>query len=185
MAKSKYHPDLLILVEGWARDGLIDEQIAHNLGIGVATFYEWQKRYPEFRDALKKNKEVVDREVENALLKSALGFTYTEQVVTNKGDVVEIVRQQMPSVTAQIFWLKNRKPDQFRDKREVEHRTDPEQPLEVSHDVHGRLDGYLDTIAQIVGGLAVDDAGADDSPEPMDPGSADSEASAVPAGSSS
>lgn len=98
MAKGKYEKWLkeenLLLLEGWARDGLTDEQIAKNIGITVSTFYEWKKKYSEISESLKKGKEVVDYEVENALLSSAL-----------EGNT-----------TAQIFWLKNRRPDKWRDK---------------------------------------------------------------------
>lgn len=82
MAKGKYLEWLslegLIKLEGWARDGLTDEQIADNIGISRPTLYEWKKRYPDISDALKKGKEVVDRQVENALLKKALGYTVIE-----------------------------------------------------------------------------------------------------------
>ena len=78
----KYHDWIteegLLKIEGWARDGLTDEQIAHNMGISPSTLYEWKKKYPEISEALKKGKEVVDREVENALLKRALGYEYEE-----------------------------------------------------------------------------------------------------------
>ena len=81
-AKGKYQewlePDKLILLEGWARDGLTDEQIAKKMDINVATLYRWKNNHCEIRKALKKGKEVVDRLVENALLKRALGYKYTE-----------------------------------------------------------------------------------------------------------
>ena len=97
-AKGKYRewlePDNLTLLQGWARDGLIDEQIAHNIGISYTTLYDWKNRFPEFAKALKRGKEVVDYYVENALLKKALS-----------GDTV-----------AMIFWLKNRRPDKWRDR---------------------------------------------------------------------
>jgi recombinational DNA repair protein RecR len=64
--------DNLLLLQGWARDGLTDEQIAHNMGINVATLYRWKNEHSEIRDTLKKTKEVVDREVENALFKKAI-----------------------------------------------------------------------------------------------------------------
>jgi transposase-like protein len=106
MAKSKadewLEQDKLTLLEGWARNGLTDEQIAHNMGIVTSTFYEWKKKYPKFSEVLKKNKEVVDLEVENALLKSALSG----------------------NITAQIFWLKNRKPKIWRDKVQYENSLD-------------------------------------------------------------
>ena len=63
----------LELIEGWARDGLIDEQIAEKMGIGIRTLYEYKEKYPQFSQALKRNKEVVDAKVEKALLKRALG----------------------------------------------------------------------------------------------------------------
>lgn len=98
LAKSRINEwlegDKLILLEGWAREGLTDEQIAHNMGIGKTTFYDWKQKSPNFANALKKTKEVVDFEVENALFKNAMNG----------------------NVTAQIFWLKNRKKMQWRDK---------------------------------------------------------------------
>ena len=94
--------DNLILLEGWARDGLTFEQIANNIGVNVVTLREWRKKEPTISTALKKGREVVDYEVENALLKSAL-----------EGNT-----------TAQIFWLKNRRKMQWRDKVEYETNTD-------------------------------------------------------------
>lgn len=100
MAKSKWEliKDKLILVEGWARDGLTDEQIAKNLGISKDTFYQYKKRYSDFSDSLKRGKEIVDYEVENALLKNALNG----------------------NITAQIYWLNNRKPKRWKNKRNEE-----------------------------------------------------------------
>lgn len=122
--------DNLLKVQGWARDGLSNEQIAHNIGITAKTLCEWQNRFSEFRNAIKKGKEVVDREVENAMLKRALGYEYdevTQEPVTDKDTGItemrvtkRVTKQIVPDVTAQIFWLKNRKPEEFRDKRDVE-----------------------------------------------------------------
>ena len=122
--------DSLLKVQGWARDGLSNDQIAHNIGITAKTLCEWQNRFSEFRNAIKKGKEVVDREVENAMLKRALGYEYdevTQEPVTDKDTGVtemrvtkRVTKQIVPDVTAQIFWLKNRKPEEFRDKRDVE-----------------------------------------------------------------
>lgn len=100
--KGKYEEwlseDKLTILTGWARDGLTDEQIAHNIGINRATLYEWKNRFPDIANALKNGKEVVDYLVENALYKSALSG----------------------NVTAIIFWLKNRKPNKWRDKPEID-----------------------------------------------------------------
>jgi hypothetical protein len=123
MAKGKYEywisEDGLILIEGWARDGLTDEQIAHNMGVGVRTLYEWKEKYPQIAQSLKKTKEVVDRQVENALYKKAC-----------EGDT-----------TAMIFWLKNRRPNDWRDKRENQLsgavQTGPERLIFVSAEDDG------------------------------------------------
>ncbi len=124
MAKGKYQrwiePDGLLLISGWARDGLTDDQIAKNMGISRKTLSEWKLKYTPIGDALKKSKELADREVENALYKRAIGYEYTETktVISDKDGVKTetVVKQVAPDVTAQIFWLKNRKRDQWRDK---------------------------------------------------------------------
>lgn len=99
-------PDSLVLLESWAREGLTDEDIAEKIGITVRTFYRWQKYTvtnadgeitQPIKEALKKGKELPDAKVEQSLLNKALS-----------GDV-----------TAMIFWLKNRRPDKWRDKPEA------------------------------------------------------------------
>ena len=134
MAKGKFTywltDDGLLLLEGWARDGLTDEQIAQKIGIKTSTLYDWKNRFPEISEALKKGKEVVDIEVENALLKRALGYSYTEttrelqqNVLTGENELVvtkTVEKFIPPDTTAQIFWLKNRKPEEWRDKQAVE-----------------------------------------------------------------
>lgn len=127
MAKGKYQewldPDGLLLLEGWARDGLTDEQIAGNVGITATTLYEWKNRFPEISEALKKGKEVVDIQVENALLKRALGYDYQEQRIEKSEKdgtkIIQTIKHVPADTTAQIFWLKNRRPDKWRDKPEV------------------------------------------------------------------
>lgn len=122
MAKGKYHEwlseDGLIKIQGWARDGLIDEQIAHNMGITTKTLYEWKNKYSEISEALKKGKEVIDRQVENALLKRALGYAYDETTYEDGVETKRVIKEVAPDTTAQIFWLKNRKPAEWRDKIE-------------------------------------------------------------------
>ena len=111
--------DKLILLEGWARSGLTDEQIAKNIGIATSTFYEWKKKELEFSEALKKGKEVIDFEVENALLKRALGYEYEEETYENGILTKKVKKQVAPDTTAQIFWLKNRQVKKWRDKVEI------------------------------------------------------------------
>lgn len=115
--------DKLILLEGWARDGLTNEQIAKNVGINPKTLYDWMNKKDAIREALKKGKEIVDFEVENALYKRALGYTITinEQKLDKDGFVHDLKRDvHIPGDTvAQIFWLKNRKTKQWKDKIET------------------------------------------------------------------
>ncbi|WP_142959622.1 helix-turn-helix domain-containing protein [Enterococcus faecalis] len=114
----------LIKIEGWARDGLVDKQIAQNVGVSERTFTDWKKRFSSISSALKRGKEVVDRQVENALFKSAVGYEYTEitKELTDSGMKVtkRVTKQMAPNPTSAIFWLKNRKPDEWRDKKETQ-----------------------------------------------------------------
>lgn len=130
--KGKYEEwlteDGLTTVEGWARDGLTDEQIAHNIGIAGRTYYEWQERFPQFAQAIKKGKAPVDIQVENALLKRALGYEYEETTTeiienpdgTKRKHIKKVTKMVLPDTLAQFFWLKNRRPDKWRDKPAVE-----------------------------------------------------------------
>jgi transcriptional regulator with XRE-family HTH domain len=138
MAKGKFEPwltaDGLLKLEAWARNGLTDEQIAHNMGIRRSTLNEWKNRFPVIMDTLKKGKEVVDIMVENALLKRALGYTFTEitkeriAIINEQSGTIEghemkvtkeVTKEVQPDTTAQIFWLKNRKPQDWRDRKEI------------------------------------------------------------------
>jgi hypothetical protein len=130
-------------VFGWVREGLADEQVAHNMGIAYSTYKEWVKRFPALSATIKKGKEPVDIEVENSLLKRAMGFTYeetttdVEQIPTSKTDedgnpiireivhTKTVVKTALPDTAAMIFWLKNRRPDRWRDKQDVAVNADP------------------------------------------------------------
>lgn len=111
--------DKLILLGGWARDGLTNEQIANNIGINVKTLYEWKNKESKISNVLKRNREVVDFEVENALLKNAM-----------EGNV-----------TAQIFWLKNRKKDRWREKQEF---TNDEELSKLDKLLEEQKNAYMD-----------------------------------------
>ena len=117
----------LTLITGWARKGLIEEQISKNMGIAYSTLREWKKKFPALEAALKKGKEVVDYEVESALYKRAIGYeveeekTYIQEIEGRTTERKEIIKKHIPGdTTAQIFWLKNRKPTDWRDKRETQ-----------------------------------------------------------------
>jgi hypothetical protein len=138
MAKGKYEywltPEGLLKLEAWARNGLTDEQIAQNMNINVATLYRYKEKYCEICEALKRGKDVIDIQVENALLKRALGYAYVEtKTEVSKKDgkkVTTTIKEVIPDTTAQIFWLKNRRPDLWRDKQQIEHSGQINNPFE-------------------------------------------------------
>lgn len=134
MAKAKavewLTEEQLLILEGWARDGLTDEQIAENVGISVRTLYRWKIQHCQICHALKKGKDMADREIENALFKRAKGYDFTETRIKKKAGVVveeTVITKHIPAdTTAQIFWLKNRKPEYWGggDKFTVENETE-------------------------------------------------------------
>lgn len=106
MAKTTYtdweQPERITLLQGWARNGLTNEQIAENMGIVTSTLWEWRKKSAIISNALKIGKDEADIQVENALYKAAL-----------EGNT-----------TAMIFWLKNRRSKMWRDKIQQEITTE-------------------------------------------------------------
>lgn len=99
MAKSQREewvkPDKLMLIQGWKRNGLTDEQIAKNIGISPRTFERWKSKERQIRQVLKANKEIVNFQVENKLLKKA----------------------KEGNMTAIIFWLKNNWREKYNDSQ--------------------------------------------------------------------
>lgn len=114
--------DNLMLLECWTRDGYTFEDIANKIGITLPTLRAWRKQYPEIDAALKKGREIIDYKVENALLKSALGYKTKEVKVTTTmrhGKVVETIKEvtdkeQAPNVSAIQCWLYNRLPKKWK-----------------------------------------------------------------------
>ena len=167
-------PEGLILLEGWTRDGLTNEQIASNMGISEKTFYNWKNDNLQFLQALKKGKAIADYEVENALFKRALGYSYEEKkyaaIDMDQEEYDEVIERELevfrrlhpkasteerdafiesiprtkrvlievktkdvaPDTTAAIFWLKNRKSNEWRDKQEISHTGKMDHRLDVT-----------------------------------------------------
>lgn len=139
MARASYKDwiteDGLAKLEHWSRNGLTNEQIANNIGIARQTLYTWIKKYSDINDALKKGVVNLNIQLENAIIKSATGFfeteeettTTTTEEVTDSGKkvVLEVTktrtykRYYKPEVGAQIFLLKNRMPEFYKDKPEA------------------------------------------------------------------
>lgn len=109
----------LILVEGWSRDGLTNDQLANNMGICRDTFYKWLKASPTLKTRITHARNEVDFEIENILFKTATGFTYQEEAVTKDGDIVTVTKFQPPNLEAQKFILTNRKNGKWRARQDV------------------------------------------------------------------
>lgn len=98
------------------------------MGISRETFYRWKEQFSDICDAIKKGKEVIDFEVEQALLKRALGYSYTEtrkEIDANGKKRVIVTEKHVEADTAaQIFWLRNRKPNKWRNNPEAPEGSD-------------------------------------------------------------
>jgi len=133
--RTKYKDTFPILAEKYALEGMIDEEIAKKLGISIGTFYEYRNKYPEFSESIDKGKIPTDDKVEDALLKRCLGFEYEEtqvEYIPGKAEAegeepgpaipVNIKRTKktvLGSVRAEEFWLQNRRPEKWRNLKDV------------------------------------------------------------------
>lgn len=134
-------PSKLESITGWAKQGSTNEEIAKMLGVSLAVLYGWKNKYPEFKEAIKKGKAVADGELLNSAFLQSTGFKYTEQqgfkvkdyktvinpetgekklVQIERIEVVEVEKFNPPNPTMSIFMLKNRLPEQYKDKKEIE-----------------------------------------------------------------
>lgn len=119
---TKYKKEFCLQAEKLCRKGFIDTEIADFFEVHIDTIYEWKKVHPEFSDALKSGKRHSDAKVEDALYNRALGYEYEEHKVeeSEQGIKKTVTKKQLAGdTTAQIFWLKNRQPEKWRDKTET------------------------------------------------------------------
>lgn len=121
---SKYNPENNDIVYKFCLLGAIDTDIANLLNVDIATIYRWKNQYPEFREVLKRGKEVADAEVANALFNRAKGYSHEEEkVFCSEGGIVthKTIKHYPPDTAAAFIWLKNRAPDRWSDKQKIEH----------------------------------------------------------------
>lgn len=126
---SSYKPEYAEQTRKLCAFGATDAEVAEFFEVSVTTIYRWRHAFEEFCEALKVGKAQPDDRVERSLFQRAIGYTYVEQqaIKVKAGahqeriEVVEVERHAPPDTTATIFWLKNRRPDQWRDKRELAH----------------------------------------------------------------
>ena len=131
---SIYAPVLCIAARAFARLGLVDEEIAHELKISTATLNNWKKEHPEFLESLKAGKDEPDDKVERSLYERATGYDHPAvKIFMPVNSPVPIYAPYTehcpPDVTAQIFWLKNRRPERWRDKQDIDANLHTDQPF--------------------------------------------------------
>ncbi|WP_206460413.1 helix-turn-helix transcriptional regulator [Anaerovorax sp. IOR16] len=153
MAKTKYETQVepkIDEISSWAREGMIDKDIASKLNIAYSTFREYVKKHSALSAALKTNKEQADAKVESSLFKKTQGYnvpikktfkckkTIFDKNTGRKVEEIEELKEGFDEVhvpadtTSIIFWLKNRKPDIWKDKRDVEMGGKDGEPLSVN-----------------------------------------------------
>jgi len=106
--------------------GATDQEVADFFDVEVRTIYRWKHEHPEFCQALKVGKDVADDRVERSLYQKAIGYEQDEVKIfmpaNSEAPVYAPFRAKIaPDTTAGIFWLKNRRSGQWRDKQEVDH----------------------------------------------------------------
>jgi aminoglycoside phosphotransferase (APT) family kinase protein len=122
--------EVLIMAEG----GATDMEIADSLDVSVRTLYRWKAQHPDFRQALKIAKDVADERVERSLYQRATGYEQDAVKIFMPAGAANPVMAPYreliaPDTTACIFWLKNRKSQEWRDKTDVTHGGDPDNPI--------------------------------------------------------
>jgi hypothetical protein len=118
-----FKPEYVEQVRALSRHGMTDAEMADFLKVGLRTFHRWKLDHPDFAEALKVGKEVADERVKESLYRRACGYTHPAQKIMQyegKPVVVDYVEHYPPDTVAGIFWLKNRCPEDWRDKRDVE-----------------------------------------------------------------
>lgn len=121
---SGFKPDYVEQARKLCELGLTDEELAKFFEVHVATIYRWQAQFPEFCEALKVGKAPADDRVERSLYHKAVGYTFeSEKIFNYQGEIVraKTIEHVPPDTTAAIFWLKNRRKEEWRDKHEVDH----------------------------------------------------------------
>lgn len=118
---SSYSPEFVGQARKLCELGMTDEELARFFDVHVATIYRWQATFPEFCEALKVGKAAPDDRVERSLYHKAVGYTFeSEKIFNYQGEIVraKCVEHVPPDTTAAIFWLKNRRKDDWRDRHE-------------------------------------------------------------------
>jgi transcriptional regulator with XRE-family HTH domain len=121
---AEYDPEYAVEARKLCQLGATDEDLADFFEVTRMTIKRWESRYPEFNAALKRAKEAADDRVERSLYARATGYTFNSEKIFNNDGVITrepCIEHVPPDVTACIFWLKNRRPAEWRDKTDHDH----------------------------------------------------------------
>ena len=122
--KSLFRPEYILIAKAAARFGAIEDEIADELKIAPGTLDNWKKKHPEFLSALKAGKEASNSKVERSLYQRAIGYSHPaiKAFMTRDGKIVEhhYIEHYPPDPTSMIWWLKNRRPDRWRDAQNID-----------------------------------------------------------------
>lgn len=120
---TKYEPSFNKQVVKLCRLGATDKEIADFFNVCEKTINNWKTDYPEFLQSIKKGKIEADMKVANSLFKRATGYEHKEDKIFNANGeplIVPTIKHYPPDPTAIIFWLKNRQPNTWRDKKDFD-----------------------------------------------------------------
>lgn len=125
---SRFKPEFGEQAEKLCLLGATDQELADFFKVDVRTIYRWKHEHPDFCQALKSGKDVADERVERSLYQRAIGYEQDEVKIFmpagKDSPVYAPFRAKVaPDVTAAIFWLKNRRKDEWRDRQEVDHQS--------------------------------------------------------------
>lgn len=112
------------IAQAMAELGATNTEIGKALGVAESTIRYWQGKHKDFAAALKLGKDKSDDRVERSLFERAMGYTHAEdKIFMHEGEpvVVPTVKHYPPDATSAIFWLKNRRPDEWREKVDHDH----------------------------------------------------------------
>jgi transcriptional regulator with XRE-family HTH domain len=117
---SKYKPEYAQQAEKLTELGATDRELASFFGVSISTIWEWTSRHPEFSSSLKGAKAAFDDRIERSLAQRALGYSYeAEKIFNYQGEIIRTTYTEHvpPDPTSMIFWLKNRRRTEWRDRR--------------------------------------------------------------------
>lgn len=121
---SKYDTINLEQVEKLASYGLIDTEIADIVGISDKTLYNYENNFPEFLQAIQRGKDIADAQVVKSLYQRACGYSHPEdKIFCHEGQpvIVPTIKHYAPDTAACFIWLKNRRKEEWKDRREMAH----------------------------------------------------------------